>query len=84
MWNTNLTLVTDKFVHIVTANDPALYAPFFKSQVIAAVIDGVIYVAKTLDGTWVGAAVWFGPGQDMFRRYRLFQSLPPYLLKGDF
>lgn len=56
----------DKFVHIVTGHDPALYVPFFKSQVVAAVIDGVIYVAQDATGRLIGAAVWFGPGQEMF------------------
>lgn len=59
----------DKFVHIVTAHDPALYVPFFKSQVVAATIDGVIYVAKDARGALIGAAVWFGPGQEMFARW---------------
>ena len=63
-----LTGMADEFVHIVTAHDPALYAPFFKSQVVAAAIDGVIYVVKSLDGSWIGISVWFGPGQGMFRR----------------
>jgi len=60
----------DEFVHIVTAHDPVLYAPFFKSQVVAAAIDGVIYVAKHMDGSWIGVCVWFGPGQGMFRSER--------------
>lgn len=72
MWLINFP---DKFVHIVTAHDPALYVPFFKSQVVAATIDGVIYVAKDARGALIGAAVWFGPGQEMFARWALLLSV---------
>lgn len=71
----------DKFVHIVTAHDPALYVPFFKSQVVTATIDGVIYVAKDIRGALIGAAVWFGPGQEMFTRWApLFLVSALYLI----
>jgi hypothetical protein len=58
-------LITDKFVHIVTGHDPNLYVPFFKSQVVAASIDGTIYVAKDSEGEWIAVSVWFGPGKEM-------------------
>ena len=66
--------MSDKFVHIVISHDPNLYVPFFRSQVVAAALEGVIYVAKNSDGLFVGVAIWFGPGQEMWQTSALSVS----------
>lgn len=50
-----------------------LWGPFWKSNVIAGLLGGEVYVAETFDAPKkiVGCAVWFGPGRAMYDRFVL-------------
>jgi hypothetical protein len=56
-------------VAIAHGHDPDLLLPFKKYEMIAGSIAGEIYVAENAaTGTIIGAAIWFGPGREMFDR----------------
>jgi hypothetical protein len=57
---------TEDFEHLLSAIN--------RSQLIAGRLAGQIYVAEDEDGRVVGAAVWFGPGREMYDRYVLLAS----------
>ncbi|KAJ7493618.1 hypothetical protein FB451DRAFT_446349 [Mycena latifolia] len=62
----------DLFTAVVTAHDPkdpdtSHIGPFWKTTVVAGLLDGEVYVAETLDThKIIGCAVWFGPGHTMY------------------
>lgn len=54
---------------LVAGHTKELSTGLFGCQIKAALIGGSVYVAQTANGSIVGAAVWFGPNQEILGSY---------------
>ncbi|KAL0946372.1 hypothetical protein HGRIS_012603 [Hohenbuehelia grisea] len=56
----------DGFLMAVIGANPMLNIPYHRAQLIAASIDGKIFVAEDASSNILGVALWFPPGTTMF------------------
>ncbi|RDB25813.1 hypothetical protein Hypma_006557 [Hypsizygus marmoreus] len=80
-----IAFAEDEFTAIVLGRNPVLVYDFCYAQVVAAKLAGEIFVAEsTVTKELIGAALWFGPGREMFdSEDQNEQALLPLVAKLD-
>jgi len=61
----------DDCTAIFIGRDPKMFIPFQRMKVTAGFMAGEVYVAEDAKGNFIGVAIWFPPGREMFDTYEL-------------